>query len=287
VPPAVCRICHSGDTSCAYNSSMPGEVLISPCLCKGTTGLYHRSCLERWLITSATTHCEICQFVFDVHKKNRGFCTFLFNTESYFQRRNMLSDFVCFLILTPLAGLTCTICVKGIAELSLDYSSFKMQDIPNLLWLSGLIFLLIVTYTVWLIVTVIHHRRTFLEWQKYNQKLVVVDQLSEQESFLVNKCIMSLLGSMNALRKKFRVSMNATSHSHSHSSTVETGPEILATVHRPISRRFSSRLRYSHPELPCISEVSDELSNPDSATVSYVTLLQSVNIHRESQGNPV
>ena len=31
-----------------------------PCLCKGTTGGVHRSCLFRWMSTSGRTNCEIC-----------------------------------------------------------------------------------------------------------------------------------------------------------------------------------------------------------------------------------
>uniref|UniRef100_A0A914ZL30 RING-CH-type domain-containing protein n=1 Tax=Parascaris univalens TaxID=6257 RepID=A0A914ZL30_PARUN len=68
VYPAVCRICHSSEASIPYNGAAPGEPLISPCSCnyRGTMGLYHRSCLERWLTTSKTNCCEICKFAFQI-----------------------------------------------------------------------------------------------------------------------------------------------------------------------------------------------------------------------------
>ena len=72
----MCRICHSGEQS----SLIKGEPLISPCNCRGTSGLYHRSCLEKWLSTRRadaseplSTRCEICHYEFDVEHKHRPF----------------------------------------------------------------------------------------------------------------------------------------------------------------------------------------------------------------------
>lgn len=42
-----CRICHDLSRS---------ESLISPCRCSGSCGLIHKTCLERWLSTSASTN---------------------------------------------------------------------------------------------------------------------------------------------------------------------------------------------------------------------------------------
>ena len=60
----MCRICHEDGSK---------ESLISPCHCTGTMGMLHMSCLEKWLGSSKTTKCEICQFKFIVHKKPYSF----------------------------------------------------------------------------------------------------------------------------------------------------------------------------------------------------------------------
>lgn len=46
-----CRICHDTD---------PEEPLITPCRCKGTISMVHRTCLERWLAASDSNDCELC-----------------------------------------------------------------------------------------------------------------------------------------------------------------------------------------------------------------------------------
>ncbi|KAF7643173.1 hypothetical protein LDENG_00244070, partial [Lucifuga dentata] len=50
-----CRICHEGGAS--------GE-LLSPCECCGSLAIMHQVCLERWLTTSNSSHCELCHHTF-------------------------------------------------------------------------------------------------------------------------------------------------------------------------------------------------------------------------------
>uniref|UniRef100_A0A1B0D7C6 Uncharacterized protein n=1 Tax=Phlebotomus papatasi TaxID=29031 RepID=A0A1B0D7C6_PHLPP len=38
------------------------EGFISLCHCRGTVGLVHRHCLEKWLNESGKTECELCHF---------------------------------------------------------------------------------------------------------------------------------------------------------------------------------------------------------------------------------
>lgn len=76
--PAVCRICHGGESSSPFCG---GEPLIAPCFCKGTMGLYHRSCLEHWLASSNTNQCEICKYPYVTMRRPKPmievFCCFL------------------------------------------------------------------------------------------------------------------------------------------------------------------------------------------------------------------
>ena len=59
-----CRICHEGGSS--------GE-LVSPCECSGTLAMVHRACLERWLTSSNSSHCELCRYQFSLERLPKPF----------------------------------------------------------------------------------------------------------------------------------------------------------------------------------------------------------------------
>ena len=52
-----CRICKDTTT---------GEPLIKPCLCSGTIGFVHLSCLSQWMQLKKEEKCRICSSKFDV-----------------------------------------------------------------------------------------------------------------------------------------------------------------------------------------------------------------------------
>lgn len=54
-----CRICHEGMVS--------GE-LLSPCQCSGSLAMVHRACLEYWLTSSNSGHCELCHHQFALER---------------------------------------------------------------------------------------------------------------------------------------------------------------------------------------------------------------------------
>ncbi|XP_064465973.1 E3 ubiquitin-protein ligase MARCHF2-like [Ornithodoros turicata] len=68
----VCRVCFS---------SAEHEPLYAPCHCKGSIGLIHKSCLERWLKVRSTRTCNVCGFEFKVVKKNMPLRMFFAETE--------------------------------------------------------------------------------------------------------------------------------------------------------------------------------------------------------------
>uniref|UniRef100_A0A9J2PSA1 RING-CH-type domain-containing protein n=1 Tax=Ascaris lumbricoides TaxID=6252 RepID=A0A9J2PSA1_ASCLU len=182
VYPAVCRICHSSEASIPYNGVAPGEPLISPCSCKGTMGLYHRSCLERWLTTSKTSCCEICKFAFQIRYEYPSFCAFMRHSECHIERRNFITDVTCFLFLTPLAIGCVLLCYTGVSQQTKEFTEWHIDALG--LIVLGL--LLSFTYIIWFMVTVSFHLKVYLDWRRGHQKLFVVDQLSEEESLLVN-----------------------------------------------------------------------------------------------------
>ncbi|KAG0433842.1 hypothetical protein HPB47_019544 [Ixodes persulcatus] len=49
----VCRICYR-------RSDTEQGALIAPCSCKGSIGLTHQSCMERWLRERNTEQCDVC-----------------------------------------------------------------------------------------------------------------------------------------------------------------------------------------------------------------------------------
>uniref|UniRef100_A0AC35TLJ1 RING-CH-type domain-containing protein n=1 Tax=Rhabditophanes sp. KR3021 TaxID=114890 RepID=A0AC35TLJ1_9BILA len=60
----VCRICYYDEESGPFGeANKNGSRLINACECSGTSGLYHRYCIEEWVKSSACNQpltCEIC-----------------------------------------------------------------------------------------------------------------------------------------------------------------------------------------------------------------------------------
>ena len=102
-----CRICHEGESG--------GERLISPCRCSGSVGLIHRSCIEKWLTIVNNDVCELCKQKYSVTRHPRPFSSWLCEPAVGDDQRNLVGDGVCFLLLTPLAGISAYLCASGAA----------------------------------------------------------------------------------------------------------------------------------------------------------------------------
>lgn len=184
ISPAVCRICRSGESSVPYNGVASGEPLISPCLCKGTMGLYHRSCLELWLTTSNTSCCEICNFTFQIEKRYRTFCEFI--THNEVERRSLLADIVGFFVFTPIAFGCITFCIISLVTPYSKGTGETTVSIEGLIGMFMLVTLLGLTYIAWLVIVSFFHMKKFAIWRNANVERYVIDQLTEQESLLIN-----------------------------------------------------------------------------------------------------
>ncbi|KAL9983520.1 hypothetical protein ACROYT_G005706 [Oculina patagonica] len=55
-----CRICQTSGNS----EPEVGELLPSPCDCRGSLGFVHKQCMERWLCVRNQDTCELCHFKF-------------------------------------------------------------------------------------------------------------------------------------------------------------------------------------------------------------------------------
>ncbi|KAG0424911.1 hypothetical protein HPB47_027889, partial [Ixodes persulcatus] len=76
----VCRICYR-------RSDTEQGALIAPCSCKGSIGLTHQSCMERWLRERNTEQCDVCLHRLKVLRKpqifaevDRSACVIFFNS---------------------------------------------------------------------------------------------------------------------------------------------------------------------------------------------------------------
>ena len=102
-----CRICHEGESG--------GERLISPCRCSGSVGLIHRSCIEKWLTIVNNDICELCRQKYSISRHPRPISSWLCEPAVGDDQRNLVGDGVCFLLLTPLAGISAYLCASGAA----------------------------------------------------------------------------------------------------------------------------------------------------------------------------
>ncbi|KAM6980595.1 E3 ubiquitin-protein ligase MARCHF3 [Aplochiton taeniatus] len=150
-----CRICHQGGAA--------GE-LLSPCECAGTMAMVHRGCLEHWLTTSNSSHCELCHHQFALEHLPKPFTEWLGSASMQHQRRTLCGDVVCFLFITPLASLSGWLCVQGAMDL---YQSNNMEAV-------GLIVLTLALFTIyffWTVVSLRYHLHLFQTWKQTNQRV--------------------------------------------------------------------------------------------------------------------
>ncbi|XP_036342500.1 uncharacterized protein LOC118751793 [Rhagoletis pomonella] len=137
----VCRICH--------NSENP-ERLVSPCLCKGSLTYVHIHCLERWISTSRSTVCELCQFQYNTVQTLRYTC--LQSLRMWYSRsmsrRALQEDCQMFSLLTLVAfGIIGTLLV-GIQYYFLQGQAWGLSR----MWTKGwLVFFLFTTLTIYFI----------------------------------------------------------------------------------------------------------------------------------------
>ncbi|XP_070690685.1 E3 ubiquitin-protein ligase MARCHF3 [Pempheris klunzingeri] len=150
-----CRICHEGSAS--------GE-LLSPCECSGSLAMVHRACLEHWLTTSNSSHCELCHHQFALERLPKPLTEWLCSPSMQQQRRTLCGDVLCFLFITPLASLSGWLCVQGAMDL---YYTNGMEALGLLV----LTLALFTIYVFWTMVSVRYHMHLFKTWKKTDQRV--------------------------------------------------------------------------------------------------------------------
>ncbi|XP_077524284.1 E3 ubiquitin-protein ligase MARCHF2-like [Amblyomma americanum] len=153
----ICRICHEGDHS---------GPLTSYCACTGTMGLLHSRCLERWLSISQADSCELCHERFPTSRVRRTLAEWY--REAPDQRRALYADLICFVLLSPIAGMGLELCVQGATS---QATTRQIMQAGSLIALSVL---LITAFLIWSYFTARYHYRSFRSWREDNAKVVLV-----------------------------------------------------------------------------------------------------------------
>jgi len=149
-----CRICQDGRSI---------EDLITPCKCAGTMGHVHSTCLEKWLSRTARTFCELCNHNFKTVVERSSLREWIHcllgSSMNTIDRRYLMIDTSCFLLLTPLGFISSYLCIQGA---SAYYNNNKFWTGFGLILLTGFLFMM---YVLWIIVTFRYHYLMFRRWQ--------------------------------------------------------------------------------------------------------------------------
>lgn len=155
----MCRICHEGGLQ---------EALVAPCECLGTMATIHRSCLEHWLSASGTSFCELCHFQFSIQRKSRPLLEWLQSPGLRRERRTLVGDVLCFLLITPLATVSGWLCLRG----AIDHLHFSSRlEAVGLIALTVALFSI---YLFWTLVSLRYHCRLYNDWRLSNQRVVLL-----------------------------------------------------------------------------------------------------------------
>ncbi|XP_033208142.1 E3 ubiquitin-protein ligase MARCH2-like isoform X2 [Belonocnema kinseyi] len=194
----ICRICHMGSFpplsgnrplwEWRTQSNRPIEnqasnisnfaylgPLISACKCRGTVGLVHVECLERWLTESGHTRCELCGHHFSIRRVPRHsiYRSIVIWFKTVFATRQMLLDILYLAATTPLALFSIYICALAV-KLMLQSGIYELP------WMIIAILptcsLTLVAYWGWLITLGRFHSR---RWRRFWRNNFIVRLLPE------------------------------------------------------------------------------------------------------------
>ncbi|KAK3790536.1 hypothetical protein RRG08_060583 [Elysia crispata] len=164
-----CRICQEDDLY---------EKLVSPCLCSGTVGFVHISCLNTWLQVTSRTSCELCGYPFPVIKRKAPISEYLRNPRANMDLPNLLCDLVCLMILTPLLFTSVYLSSTG----TLRYESLGQAG--SLCAVITLLVALVLVYVAWASLAIIYHLRVLRSWRERHSSVSLIreSQISSTRS---------------------------------------------------------------------------------------------------------
>uniref|UniRef100_A0A0A9X9H8 E3 ubiquitin-protein ligase MARCH3 n=1 Tax=Lygus hesperus TaxID=30085 RepID=A0A0A9X9H8_LYGHE len=170
----ICRICHEGDQV---------EPLISPCMCRGTLSLVHRTCLQHWLAESDSSNCELCRFRYMTKRVPKysllgSFIAWLkLNTR---QRKALIVDSISIIAFIPFATLI-TYIAADLAD------GIEYQDSPTffdvtirfgIVSLISMMTTIDVAFATWGILRAQHHFANWYSWYRRNSDVTLIPHLN-------------------------------------------------------------------------------------------------------------
>lgn len=212
-PGPICRICHDGDKE---------EALLSPCNCSGSMQLVHKSCLEKWLSTSNSDHCELCMKELPIRKEARPIWQWFSMAGSTNGPQGFYADLTCVILLTPLCLLSIYLCAIGAA----DYMKHGVWEGTGLAALSCF---LLGTYIIWCYITIKFHWQTVQSWRTSNQVIYLMDKECRRRDQRVSDSTTprSTVITSAGWHSPPEVRVFYPSISEAHDSTVESQPNMM------------------------------------------------------------
>jgi len=120
--------------------------------------------------------------------RKRSLLSFLRDSDSKLEHKNICTDLAFFCLLTPLAFASAALCLHPWITRHYNHSYHGPKHFADLsIGLAVLAILVILSYSVWLTITFLFHYHSFRSWQEANKKLIVVDQLTFEESMIFNR----------------------------------------------------------------------------------------------------
>lgn len=140
---------------------------------QGTIGLVHMSCLEKWLSMSNTHSCELCGYNFQTVRTPK-YCVlysiyywvFLDRNPQY--HRGLKSDFIVFIVLTPIAFIGVYSCIIAADFYSKEPNRYSPASRWTTISLLIMVVLLTFAYYLWVAVTIRFHMRIWYIWWQAN-----------------------------------------------------------------------------------------------------------------------
>ncbi|VDO20703.1 unnamed protein product [Brugia timori] len=304
---AICRICRSGEQSIAHDDkSAAHEPLISPCFCRGTIGLCHRSCLERWLASSNRSVCEICHFTYQTARRYRTFCEFMGSTDSYLQRRNLIIDIICFVFFTSIVICCIILCLslatqtkgfglrnnskgKMVKQTQIDIRLTLLTHSLLLIYYSTLLVgLLILSVSLSVEVLVVDQESTCNSWKTIDR---VRRQRAKPRMYAMRLLLCFDLHSI--LRDLCRKNLGVSSASNANSDNSNSAISVVSS--NALNMNYDDFVHHLHPkdgEIPVIDScqhtmASTPVANEKAFASPQIFEYPSVNSHFTSFNNAV
>ncbi|XP_044753433.1 E3 ubiquitin-protein ligase MARCHF3-like isoform X2 [Coccinella septempunctata] len=162
----MCRICHGGESV---------DDLLMPCRCRGSVALVHLQCLERWLMESSRSYCELCQHHYEIVRQpryNLAMSLLMFVTTPGSHLWDLLIDSATFIAYTPTA-VASTYTLMLLCE---NITKSEKQLLSHILGFLSILGIAAIdfTYTSWLLVTLQKHYEAWKEFRKTNCDIKIV-----------------------------------------------------------------------------------------------------------------